>query len=252
MGAVRLLLLHNNKWEAAGSSCWALGGSSCSRSVIMYNLAIAAGIYLLCFQPQKTHLKASQQQQALTPLSLAQSEQQQKAVGQQKQHTLVALQRQNEEMGQKQLHKSQRQTTSSDPQQDKLATFVPLKCKEMPVMSPPALIKPPFEKRVANAPMGATKLVVISRNPPTLTETTTLNKIPNENLVTMNQGYNVTWKTHHLKVKTSTKEVVEMYVQLKQYLQDLDIVRLFHWPEHVKFDEKEEAIAFAKHGFISE
>ncbi|KAL2894490.1 hypothetical protein RDABS01_010399, partial [Bienertia sinuspersici] len=50
-------------------------------------------------------------------------------------------------------------------------------------MSPPIGNKPPFEKRVANAPMGATKPAVTSRTPPTLIETTTLNKIPKENLV---------------------------------------------------------------------
>ncbi|KAL2932477.1 Thymidylate kinase [Bienertia sinuspersici] len=134
---------------------------------------------------QKTHLKASQEQQALTPLTLAQPEQQ-KAVGQQQQHTLVALQWPKQSVGQKkQLHivPQQCQTTFSYPQQDKQAKLPPLKRTQPPNMSPPIGTKPPFEKRVANAPMGATKPVVTSRTPPTLTETTTLNKIPNENLV---------------------------------------------------------------------
>ncbi|KAL2899788.1 hypothetical protein RDABS01_024870 [Bienertia sinuspersici] len=54
-------------------------------------------------------------------------------------------------------------------------------------------------------------------------------------------------ETHHLKVKTSTKEVVGCTCKLKQYLQDLDVVLYPRLAEHVKFDEKEEAIAFGKH-----
>ncbi|KAL2905128.1 Cell division protein FtsB, partial [Bienertia sinuspersici] len=259
---------------------------------------------------QKTHLKASQQQQALPPLTLAQSEQQQKAVGQRKQHTLVALQRQKEAVGQKQLHKlvasqqqhqkptpsqpqqkpltqqsnlvtnssipQQRQTSSSDPQQEDQATFVPLKRKEMPVMSPPAGIKPPFEKRVANAPMEATKPVVISRTPPTLTETTTLNKIPNENIVTNepiqplhHQFMHMNEDTQHMEQSPSSIHALSES-RLQRDLEDSssesedfnqgggrDVcatkaissrprrrIVIPDWPEHVKFDEKEEAIAF--------
>ncbi|KAL2938721.1 Dual specificity tyrosine-phosphorylation-regulated kinase 3 [Bienertia sinuspersici] len=234
---------------------------------------------------QKTHLKASQQQQALPPLTLAQSEQQQKVVGQRKQHTLVALQRQKEELGQKQLHNilQQRQTTSSDPQQEDQATFVPLKRKEMPVMPPPAGIKPPFKKRVANAPMGATKPVVISRTPPTLTKTTNLNKIPNENLVTSEPIQPLHHQFMHMNVDTQHMEQSPSSIhamsesRLQRDLEDSssesedfnqgggrDVCAtkaissrprrrtvIPDWPEHVKFDEKEEAIAFAKHGFIT-
>ncbi|KAL2901411.1 Phenylalanine--tRNA ligase beta subunit, partial [Bienertia sinuspersici] len=258
---------------------------------------------------QKTHLKASQQQQALPPLTLAQSEQQQKAVGQRKQHTLVALQRQKEAVGQKKLHKlvasqqhqkptpsqpqqkpltqqsnlvtnssipQQRQTSSSDPQQEDQATFVPLKRKEMSVMSPPAGIKPPFEKRVANAPMEATKPVVISRTPPTLTETTTLNKIPNENIVTNepiqplhHQFMHMNEDTQHMEQSPSSIHALSES-RLQRDLEDSssesedfnqgggrDVcatkaissrprrrIVIPDWPEHVKFDEKEEAIAF--------
>ncbi|KAL2923784.1 hypothetical protein RDABS01_015275, partial [Bienertia sinuspersici] len=258
---------------------------------------------------QKTHLKASQEQQALTPLTLAQPEQQQKAVGQQQQHTLVALQRPKQSVGQKkQLHMAvasqhqkpialqqqqntlaqqsnlvtnssvpqQRQTTFSDPQQDKQAKLPPLKRTQPPNMSPPIRTKPPFEKRVANAPMGATKPIVTSRTPPTLTETTTLNKIPNENLVSSepiqplhHPFMHVNEDTQHVERSPPSIHAVSES-RLEHDLEDspsesedfnqgggrnvcaTKVISsrprrrtiIPDWPEHVKFDEKEDAIAF--------
>ncbi|KAL2901018.1 Cell division protein FtsB, partial [Bienertia sinuspersici] len=146
----------------------------------------------------------------------------------------------------------------------------------MPVMSPPAGIKPPFEKRVANAPMEATKPVVISRTPPTLTETTTLNKIPNENIVTNepiqplhHQFMHMNEDTQHMEQSPSSIHALSES-RLQRDLEDSssesedfnqgggrDVcatkaissrprrrIVIPDWPEHVKFDEKEEAIAF--------
>ncbi|KAL2922521.1 Uncharacterized protein RDABS01_014012, partial [Bienertia sinuspersici] len=146
----------------------------------------------------------------------------------------------------------------------------------MPVMSPPAGIKPPFEKRVANAPMGATKPVVISRTPPTLTETATLNKIPNENIVTNepiqplhHQFMHMNEDTQHMEQSPSSIHALSES-RLQRDLEDSssesedfnqgggrDVCAtkaissrprrrtvILDWPEHMKFDEKEEAIAF--------
>ncbi|KAL2934143.1 Cell division protein FtsB, partial [Bienertia sinuspersici] len=254
--------------------------------------------------------KASQQQQAPTPLTPVQSGQQQKEVGQQQQHTLVALQRQQQSVGQgqKQLHMSvasqqhqktialqqqqktlaqqsnavtnssvpqQRQTTSSDPQQDKQAKFPPLK-RTQPLAMSPIGSKPPSEKRVANATMGATKPAVISRTPPTLIETTTLNKIPNGNLVTdepiqplhhpfmhMNEDTLHMERSppsiHALSESRLERDLEDSSSESEDFNQggDRDVcatkaissrprrrIIVPDWPEHVKFDEKEEAIAF--------
>ncbi|KAL2929963.1 Guanylate kinase, partial [Bienertia sinuspersici] len=124
----------------------------------------------------------------------------------------------------------------------------------MPVMSPPAGIKPPFEKRVANAPMGATKPVVISRTPPTLTETTTLNKIPNENIVTNepiqplhHQFMHMNEDTQHMEQSPSSIHALcesRLQRDLEDSSSESEDFNQGDWPEHVKFDEKEEAIAF--------
>ncbi|KAL2922244.1 Zygote defective protein 12, partial [Bienertia sinuspersici] len=146
----------------------------------------------------------------------------------------------------------------------------------MPVMSPPAGIKPPFEKRVANTPMGATKPIVISRTPPTLTETTTLNKIPNENIVTNepiqplhHQFMHMNEDTQHMEQSPSSihalsesrlqRDLEDSSSENEDFNQgggrDVCATKVISsrprrrtvipdWPEHVKFDEKEEAIAF--------
>ncbi|KAL2943861.1 Protein-arginine kinase, partial [Bienertia sinuspersici] len=129
----------------------------------------------------------------------------------------------------------------------------------MPVMSPPAGIKPSFEKRVANAPMGATKPVVISRTPPTLTEMTTLNKIPNENIVTNEPIQPLHHQFMHMNEDTQHMEQSPSSVHALNFNQgggrDVCATKAISsrprrrtvipdWPKHVKFDEKEEAIAF--------
>ncbi|KAL2943577.1 Dual specificity tyrosine-phosphorylation-regulated kinase 3 [Bienertia sinuspersici] len=153
----------------------------------------------------------------------------------------------------------------------------------MPVMSPLAGIKPPFEKRVANAPMGATKHVVVSRTPPTLTETTTLNKIPNENLVTSepiqplhHRFMHMNEDTLHMEQSPSSihalsesrlqRDLEDSSSESEDFNQggDRDVCEtkaissrprrrtvIPDWPKHVKIDEKIEAIAFCKHGFIN-
>ncbi|KAL2938058.1 Collagen alpha-1(XXVII) chain, partial [Bienertia sinuspersici] len=170
----------------------------------------------------------------------------------------------------------QRQTTFSDPQQDKQAKLPPLKRTQPPNMSPPIGTKPPFEKRVANAPMGATKPIVTSRTPPTLTETTTLNKIPNENLVSSepiqplhHPFMHVNEDTQHVERSPPSIHAVSES-RLEHDLEDspsesedfnqgggrnvcaTKVISsrprrrtiIPDWPEHVKFDEKEDAIAF--------
>ncbi|KAL2943106.1 RNA 3'-terminal phosphate cyclase [Bienertia sinuspersici] len=146
----------------------------------------------------------------------------------------------------------------------------------MPVMSPPAGIKPPFKKRVANALVGATKPVVISRTPPTLTKTTTLNKIPNENIVTNepiqplhHQFMHMNEDTQHMEQSPSSihalsesrlqSDLEDSSSESEDFNQgggrDVCATKVISsrprrrtvipdWPEHVKFDEKEEAIAF--------
>ncbi|KAL2931462.1 Ecotropic viral integration site 5 protein-like protein [Bienertia sinuspersici] len=143
-------------------------------------------------------------------------------------------------------------------------------------MSPPIGIKPPFEKRVANAPMGATKPDVTSQTPPTLTETTTLNKIPNENLVTSepiqslhHQFMHMNEDTQHMEQSPSsihTSSESRLQCDLEDSSSESEDVNqgggrdvcatkviysrprrrtiIPDWPEHVKFDEKEEAIVF--------
>ncbi|KAL2942198.1 Collagen alpha-1(XXVII) chain [Bienertia sinuspersici] len=169
----------------------------------------------------------------------------------------------------------QRQTTSSDPQQDKQAKFPPLKRTQSLVMSPIGS-KPPSEKRVANATMGATKPAVISRTLPTLIETTTLNKIPNGNLVTdepiqplhhpfmhMNEDTLHMERSppsiHALSESRLERDLEDSSSESEDFNQggDRDVcatkaissrprrrIIVPDWPEHVKFDEKEEAIAF--------
>ncbi|KAL2923774.1 DNA-directed RNA polymerase subunit A' [Bienertia sinuspersici] len=129
-------------------------------------------------------------------------------------------------------------------------------------MSPPVGIKPPFEKRAANVPMGETKPAVISQTPPTLTETTTLNKIPNENLVTSepiqplhHQFMHMNEDTQHMERSPSSIHAVSES-RLQCDLEDSsskseDFKEGGDWQEHVKFDEKEKAKAFGKHGVIN-
>ncbi|KAL2942114.1 5-methyltetrahydropteroyltriglutamate--homocysteine methyltransferase [Bienertia sinuspersici] len=136
--------------------------------------------------------------------------------------------------------------------------------------------KPPSEKRVANATMGATKPAVISRTPPTLIETTTLNKIPNGNLVTdepiqplhhpfmhMNEDTLHMERSppsiHALSESRLERDLEDSSSESEDFNQggDRDVcatkaissrprrrIIVPDWPEHVKFDEKEEAIAF--------
>ncbi|KAL2930118.1 GTPase Obg, partial [Bienertia sinuspersici] len=136
--------------------------------------------------------------------------------------------------------------------------------------------KPPSEKRVANATMGATKPAVISRTLPTLIETTTLNKIPNGNLVTdepiqplhhpfmhMNEDTlhmeRSPLSIHALSESSLEPDLEDSSSESEDFNQggDRDVcatkaissrprrrIIVPDWPEHVKFDEKEEAIAF--------
>ncbi|KAL2901166.1 Cell division protein FtsB, partial [Bienertia sinuspersici] len=224
--------------------------------------------------------KASQQQQAPTPLTPVQSGQQQKEVGQQQQHTLVALQRQQQSVGQgqKQLHMSvasqqhqktialqqqqktlaqqsnavtnssvpqQRQTTSSDPQQDKQAKFPPLK-RTQPLAMSPIGSKPPSEKRVANATMGATKPAPLHHPFMHMNEDTLhMERSPPS--------------IHALSESRLERDLEDSSSESEDFNQggDRDVcatkaissrprrrIIVPDWPEHVKFDEKEEAIAF--------
>ncbi|KAL2929828.1 Glutamate dehydrogenase 2, partial [Bienertia sinuspersici] len=130
--------------------------------------------------------------------------------------------------------------------------------------------------------MGATKPTVTSRTPPTLIETTTLNKIPNENLVSSEPIQPLHHPFMHMNEDTQHVErsppsihaVSESRIEhdLEDSSESEDINQgggrdvcatkaissgprcrtiIPNWPEHVKFDEKEDAIAFSKHGFIN-
>ncbi|KAL2931303.1 Pleiotropic drug resistance protein 2 [Bienertia sinuspersici] len=104
------------------------------------------------------------------------------------------------------------QTTFSDPQQDKQAKFLPLKRKELPVMSPPVTSEPiqPLHHPFMHMNEDTQHM---ERSPPS-THAVSESRLQRD------------LENSSSESEASTKEVIEMYVQLKQYLQDLDVVLL--------------------------
>ncbi|KAL2904001.1 Ecotropic viral integration site 5 protein-like protein [Bienertia sinuspersici] len=125
----------------------------------------------------------------------------------------------------------QRQTTFSDPQQDKQAKFLPLKRKELPVMSPPVTSEPiqPLHHPFMHMNEDTQHM---ERSPPSIhavSESRLQRDLENSSSESedFNQGGG--------RDVCATK-AISSRPRRRTVIPD--------WPEHVKFDEKEEAIAF--------